>query len=49
MIKYCPNPAFDAFIALPPKCNLEAVIKRFKEDYPLYELRTGYGDYLRLR
>jgi hypothetical protein len=39
MLKYCPNSAFDGFIALPIGCNLEAVIKRFKEDYPLFELR----------
>jgi hypothetical protein len=39
MLKYCPNSVFDGFIALPKDCNLEAVIIRFKKDYPLYELR----------
>ncbi len=39
MIKYCPNPSFDGFIALPVGCDLEAVISKFTRDYPLYELR----------
>lgn len=39
MLKYCPNPAFDGFIALPAGSSLEAVISRFKEDYKLYDLR----------
>ena len=39
MIKYCQNPAFDGFVALPVGCDLEAVISRFKEDYPLYKIR----------
>ena len=39
MLKYCPNSAFDGFIALPKDCNLDAVIIRFKKDYPPYELR----------
>jgi hypothetical protein len=39
MLKYCQNPAFDGFIALPVGCDLDAVLSRFKKDYPLYELR----------
>jgi hypothetical protein len=39
MLKYCQNPAFDGFIALPVGCDLDSVISRFKKDYPLYEFR----------
>lgn len=39
MLKYCPNPAFDGFIALPVGCNLDVVVKRFTEDYKLYDFR----------
>lgn len=39
MLKYCQNPAFDEFIALPVGCDQEAVVERFKKDYPLYILR----------
>jgi len=39
MLRYCPNPAFDGFIALPAGCNPKTVIKRFTEDYKLYDFR----------
>jgi hypothetical protein len=42
MLRYCPNPAFDGFIALPKDCDVDAVVQRFKEDYNLYDL----GDWL---
>ena len=39
MLSYCPIPAFDGYVALPIGCDEDAVVKRFTEDYKLYDFR----------